>query len=57
MGKRVREAGMTHVSHQAYPGRDTYRFSKEPKDKHAQGRAAGRGGASLSSDEHRTRGK
>jgi hypothetical protein len=57
VGRRLREAGMTHVTHQAHPDRDTYLFGKERAAKHAGRRAAGRDSPSLSPDEQRTRGK
>jgi hypothetical protein len=57
VGKRLREAGMTHVSRQPHLDRDTYRFGRAPEAKHARGRTAAPGGRPLSSDEHRGHGK
>ncbi|MGA4543679.1 hypothetical protein ACPA54_27175 [Uniformispora flossi] len=57
VGRRLREAGMTHVSHQAHPDRDTYRFGKQPAAGRTGRRGSGRDSPSLSTDEHHAHGK
>lgn len=57
VGKRLREAGMTHVSGQAHHDRETYRFGRGTEATQARRRAAGPGGRTASSDEHRAYGR